>query len=194
VTRARRSALRITAEGVRLQGLLSRLESATGAGAVRGPGMALLLDDATSDSGTDAGDPRSQAEADGRVTDRDLQTLVNELWAAGAEAVAVNEQRLTARSAIRAAGDAILVDFRPLNPPYEVRAIGPNRMRTDFVEGFGGSYLQVLRDYGIQYSVEDRDALRLPASAGLTVRHAAAAADVPSRATGPSPTARESTP
>jgi uncharacterized protein YlxW (UPF0749 family) len=196
VTRARRSSLRITSEGARLDRLLGRLEAATGAVPVRGPGVSLVLEDAGTDTGTD-GDPRSDADADGRVTDRDLQTLVNELWAAGAEAVAINEQRLTAVSAIRSAGEAILVDFRPLRPPYEVRAVGPESMRPAFVEGFGGSYLQVLRDYGIRFSVEDRDSMRLPASAGLTVRYASTRADVPSGAadtTAPPRADEESTP
>ena len=49
------------------------------------------------------------------MLDRDLQVIVNGLWAAGAEAIAVNGQRLTACSAIRSAGEAILVDFRPLS-------------------------------------------------------------------------------
>jgi uncharacterized protein YlxW (UPF0749 family) len=197
VSRERRDALRITAEGARLERTLARLESVTGAGAVRGPGMSLVLEDAPSQADGADVDPRTDDDSDGRVTDRDLQTLVNEIWAAGAEAVAVNEQRLTSVSAIRAAGDAILVDFRPLNPPYEVRAIGPEAMRTRFVQGFGGSYLQVLRDYGIDYAVEDRDELRLPASAGLTVRHATNPGDVPSGATGATPTpedTRERTP
>jgi uncharacterized protein YlxW (UPF0749 family) len=195
VSQARRSALRLTTEGARLDGRLSRLEASTGASAVRGPGMALRLEDAATD-GAD-GDPRSDVDSDGRVTDRDLQTLVNEVWASGAEAVAINEQRLTAVSAIRAAGEAVLVGSRPLNPPYQVRAIGPASMRATFVEGFGGSYLQVLRDYGIRFSVEDRDQLRLPASAGLTVRYARTRPDVPSGATGattPPPTIGESTP
>jgi uncharacterized protein YlxW (UPF0749 family) len=191
VSRERRAALRITADGARLERTLARLETVTGAAAVRGPGMSLVLEDAASQAeGADV-DPRTDVDTDGRVTDRDLQTLVNEIWASGAEAVAVNEQRLTALSAIRAAGDAILVDFRPLNPPYEVRAIGPSQMRTRFVQGFGGSYLQVLRDYGIDYAVEDRDELELPASAGLTVRHATNPAHVPSGATGATSTPEE---
>jgi uncharacterized protein YlxW (UPF0749 family) len=121
---------------------------------------------------------------EGRVSDRDLQTVVNEVWAAGAEAVAVNGQRLTALSAIRSAGKAVLVDFRPISPPYEVAAIGPPQLRTRFVDGFGGSYLQVLRDYGIDYAVQDDGDLQLGASAGVTVRYALSPRDVPSGATG----------
>jgi len=151
VAKDRRDRLRITATGTRLSQSLTTLEAATGAGPVTGPGMTIRLSDAPVDpDGADV-DPRTDTTADeGRVSDRDLQTVVNEVWAAGAEAVAVNGQRLTALSAIRSAGDAVLVDFRPISPPYEIEAIGGPRVRTRFVEGFGGSYLQVLRDYGME--------------------------------------------
>ena len=173
----RRAALRLTAQGAALSQELARLEAVTGAAPVRGPGMVVRLSDARPVEGADA-DPRTGDADDGRVTDRDLQTVVNEVWAAGAEAIAVNGQRLTSLSAIRAAGDAVLVDFRPLVPPYVVSAIGPPAMRTEFVAGFGGSYLQVLRDYGIDYAVEDRRRLRLPASNGLSLRQALTPDDV----------------
>jgi uncharacterized protein YlxW (UPF0749 family) len=185
VAQARTEGLRITAEGARLSTRLTTLEAATGAAPVGGPGFVIRLTDAPVDEeGADV-DPRTDSAADeGRVSDRDLQTVVNEVWAAGAEAVAVNGQRLTALSAIRSAGEAVLVDFRPISPPYEVSAIGPADMRATFVDGFGGSYLQVLRDYGIEYSVEDDDDLQLGASAGVTLRYAVSPADVASGTTG----------
>ena len=185
VAEARADSLRITAEGARLSRTLTMLEAATGAGPVAGPGMVIRLADApTEPDGADV-DPRTDESADdGRVSDRDLQTVVNEVWAAGAEAVAVNGQRLTALSAIRAAGEAVLVDFRPISPPYEISAIGPPAMRPRFVDGFGGSYLQVLRDYGIDYAVQDDTELALGASAGVTVRYAVSPRDVASGATG----------
>ena len=177
--RERRQQLRATDEGAAVERTLTRLESVTGAGAVAGPGFVLRLDDAPSDpSGADV-DPRTDQSDDGRVSDRDLQTLVNEVWASGAEAVAVNGQRLTALSAIRSAGEAILVDFRPISPPYQVSAVGPADMRASFVNGFGGSYLQVLRDYGIDYAVTDEDEVSLPASAGVTVRYAVSPRQMP---------------
>ncbi len=181
VQRDQREALALTGAGAELSARLADLEAVTGAGAVTGPGMTVRLDDATVDTGADV-DPRTDQTDDGRVTDRDLQTVVNEIWAAGAEAVAVNGQRLTALSAIRSAGEAVLVDFRPLNPPYQVAAIGdPETLRTTFVGGFGGSYLQVLKGYGITYAVDDADRLELPASAGVSLRYAAA----PTPADGP---------
>jgi uncharacterized protein YlxW (UPF0749 family) len=174
VQRAQREVLAVSGAGTELADQLSRLEASTGAAPVSGPGMVVRLDDATGDGAGADVDPRTDVTNDGRVTDRDLQTVVNEIWAAGAEAVAVNGQRLTALSAIRAAGDAVLVDFRPLTPPYQIEAVGdPHKLRETFVGGFGGSYLQVLQGYGITYAVEDRDRLNLAASAGVRLRYAA---------------------
>jgi uncharacterized protein YlxW (UPF0749 family) len=173
VQRAQRQVLALSGAGTELADRLSRLEASTGAGPVAGPGMVVRLDDASGDGDSADVDPRTDVDSSGRVTDRDLQTVVNEVWAAGAEAVAVNGQRLTALSAIRAAGDAVLVDFRPLTPPYRIEAVGdPHKLRETFVGGFGGSYLQVLQGYGITYAVEDSDRLQLPASAGVRLRYA----------------------
>ena len=87
------------------------------------------------------------------MLDRDLQTVVNGLWAAGAEAVAVNGQRLTALSAIRSAGDAILVDYRPLTRPYVVTAIGdPATLQAAVRRGARRPALRTLQQtYGIRY-------------------------------------------
>ena len=176
VQRDQQHALALTGAGRTLADRLARLQTSTGVGAVVGPGMVVHIADAgTSGDGADV-DPRTDQQDDGRVTDRDLQTLVNEVWAAGAEAVAVNGQRLTVLSAIRSAGDAVLVDFRPLTPPYTVRAVGPPTMRTTFAAGFGGSYLQVLKGYGITSSVDDAQRIALPASAGVSLRYAEAPA------------------
>jgi uncharacterized protein YlxW (UPF0749 family) len=173
VRRDQQNALQLTDAGAALSARLAGLEAVTGAGPVTGPGMTVRLEEAASDDDADV-DPRTDQTDDGRVTDRDLQTVVNEVWAAGAEAIAVNGQRLTALSAIRSAGDAVLVDFRPLNPPYVIEAVGdPDTLRSSFVGGFGGSYLQVLQGYGITYAVKDADRLELPASVGVSLRYAA---------------------
>ncbi len=147
-----------------------------GAAEAEGPGVRLVVDDAA-DAGTGAtGGPRSSTSFadDGRVRDRDLQRIVNGLWLAGAEAVSVNGRRLTALSAIRAAGDAILVDNRPLAPPYTVLAIGDGeRLLERFRDNADGRYLEVLQDnYGIRAGISTREDLRLPAATGLSLRHA----------------------
>lgn len=148
----------------------SGLQVAAAATPVSGPGLRVVLDDAaTPDGGT------GTAVTSGRVVDRDVQLVVNGLWAAGAEAVAVNGQRLGALSSIRAAGEAVLVDYRPLTPPYTVSAVGdPTAMQTAFATSVAGRYLQVLRDnYGIRTQVSTADALDLPA-ARLDLRFARA--------------------
>lgn len=168
---------------------VSRLGVATGAVAVVGPGLVLEVNDAESVTDTSGvTDPRDDTQADdGRVLDQDLQVLVNGLWSAGAEAIAINGQRLTALSAIRSAGLAILVDYRPLSPPYRISAIGnPDTLQTRFSNGAGGRDLQYLKDnFGIRASITSSDRLTLPASSGLDVRHAVPEGGVPGAAVTP---------
>jgi len=126
--------------------------------------------------GAHAGFPqRGSGFADtGRVRDRDMQRVVNGLWSAGAEAIGVNGQRLTALSAIRAAGDAILVDNKPLVPPYTVLAIGDGkRLSTAFRNSADGEYLHVLeQNYDIRASISVQGELHLPAAPSLILRYA----------------------
>ncbi|WP_375165071.1 DUF881 domain-containing protein [Streptomyces sp.] len=152
-----------------LVGLLS------GATPVSGPGVRLVVDDA---KGTDSGGggPRESSgfSDTGRVRDRDMQRVVNGLWESGAEAVSINGQRLTSLSAIRAAGDAILVDNKPLVPPYVVLAIGDGqRLSTTFQDSADGQYLHALvENFGIRSSIATAADLRLPAAPSLIVRTA----------------------
>jgi uncharacterized protein YlxW (UPF0749 family) len=69
------------------------------------------------------------ARGSANVSDRDLQQLINELWRRGARVISINDIRLTARSAIRTAGSAILVSYRPLDWPYRVCAVGSTASR-----------------------------------------------------------------
>ena len=157
---------------------VSELSVLTGAVPVTGPGLELTVNDApqVAEAG-DGGDPRNQDEVDdGRVLDQDLQLVVNGLWAAGAEAIAINGQRLTALSAIRSAGQAVLVDYRPLSPPYRIRAVGdPATLRSRFTGGPGGRDLRYLREtFGVQVATATSPRLTLPASSGVVTRRAKA--------------------
>lgn len=151
------------------------LELLAGETPVTGPGLRITMADAPASSAGSGTDPRQGTTPDqGRVLDRDLQAVVNGLWAAGAEAVSVNGERLTARSAIRYAGQAILVDFRPLVPPYVVQAVGDSAgLQTRFAAGAAGAYLQALRDnYGVQAAIVPSANLELPGAGGSTTRFA----------------------
>ncbi len=159
-----------------LQSRLAALTLASGAQAVTGKGITVLLDNAPGSDDTSAdGDPRTDAGKDeGIVFSRDMQVVVNGLWEAGAEAIAVNGQRLTSRSAIRFAGEAILVNYRPLARPYRISVIGdPDDLQAEFADNDGGAYARALKDnYGIRVSIDPADRLTLPAATSLTVRDA----------------------
>ncbi|GGL24803.1 membrane protein [Streptomyces anthocyanicus] len=168
----RREALEKSGDGDRsdLVGILS------GAVEVHGPGVKLVVNDAKDVATGADGQPRGTSgfSDTGRVRDRDMQRVVNGLWESGAEAISVNGQRLTALSAIRAAGDAILVDNRPLVPPYTVLAVGDGeRLSRGFQGSADGLYLHALEEsYGIRTAISVADDLKLPAAPSVIVRTA----------------------
>lgn len=147
----------------------------SGATPVEGPGVKLVVDDAKNTDQGGGGPRESSSFSDtGRVRDRDMQRVVNGLWESGAEAIAINGQRLTALSAIRAAGDAILVDNRPLVPPYTVLAVGDGKnLAAAFRDSADGQYLNALKEsFDIRTSLSDQAKVRLPAAPSLIVRTA----------------------
>ncbi|MEU0671868.1 DUF881 domain-containing protein [Streptomyces sp. NPDC006172] len=147
-----------------------------GAIAVHGPGVKLVVDDAEEASSGGGANPRETTgfSDTGRVRDRDMQRVVNGLWASGAEAVSINGQRLTALSAIRAAGDAILVDNRPLVPPYTVLAVGDGKaLSSAFQDSSDGLYLSALQEnFGIRTAISVESDVKLPAAPSVIVRTA----------------------
>ncbi|WP_406289853.1 DUF881 domain-containing protein [Embleya sp. NBC_00896] len=168
----------------------------SGSDPVEGPGLKVVADDAKETDSTDGSSDPRQAEnaADGRILDRDLQRLVNGLWKAGAEAIAINDQRLTALSAIRAAGASILVDNRPLAPPYTILAIGDAKpMQVEFMVGADGRYLRQLQEnFGIRVNVAAQKKLKLPAALGTSLRYAAVPGAPPSSPPSSPPATRPS--
>jgi uncharacterized protein YlxW (UPF0749 family) len=162
---------------------LRDLEATTGLAPVRGSGAKITLKDGPTSIDPVTGVHRTDA----LVKDTDLQLASNALWAAGAEAIAVNGQRLTATSTIRQAGEAILVDFRPVTSPYEVLAIGPDEMADDFREGHAGQFFkQLATRYGIAFDVQQVDDLSLAAAGELKLRFATPSAP-PAEPAGPAP-------
>ncbi|WP_189788329.1 DUF881 domain-containing protein [Streptomyces capitiformicae] len=147
-----------------------------GAVEVHGPGVKLVVNDSKDASQGGDGDPRETSgfSDTGRVRDRDMQRVVNGLWQSGAEAVSINGQRLTALSAIRAAGDAILVDNKPLAPPYTVLAVGDGqRLSTRFQNSPDGLYLHALQEnFGIRTSISVESDITVPAAPSVIVRTA----------------------
>ena len=157
--------LEATAQGRSIQSRLTTLGVATGADAARGPGVRVVADD---------GPP--VAGGQNEILDVDLQKLVNGLWLAGAEAIAINGERLTALTAVRQGGAVITVNFRPVSPPYTLRVIGdPDTLATRFIDTPGGQWwldLQAL--YGVDFEiVNTEEPVTLPAArrSGLQYAH-----------------------
>ncbi len=138
---------------------LRAVEIATGFVGLSGPGAVVTMDDAVPPL------PRGVDPAEAKVLDIDMQSVVNGLWQAGAQAIAINGVRLTSVTAIRTAGEAILVDYRPLEPPYRIDAIGPVDLADRFAQEQAGDDLaQLGKDYGIQSDVSEAEELTVPAS------------------------------
>ena len=141
-----------------------RLETSTGYVAVRGPGVRITVDNPPG------------ADATTEIRDEDLATLVDGLWAAGAEAVAINGERLTVLTGIRNTGRAVHVGGNPISAPYVVEAIGdPGALQARLLESSqGAAWFVLVRSFGFEYTadnVSDAD-LELPAATLRALRHA----------------------
>jgi len=162
VTRLRAETRRLEAELVRnsrdsgsVLAELGLLSMRAGTAAVRGPGVEIVVDDA-----------RDATSDSSHVLDIDLQKIVNGLWRAGAEAISINGQRLTALSPIRHGGQGITVNFRELTRPYRVLAIGDRlTLPSRFVDTTSGqAWLDAQRQVGLRFSMRTQSSLRLPAA------------------------------
>ncbi|MEO8272800.1 MAG: DUF881 domain-containing protein [Chloroflexota bacterium] len=147
----------------RLYADLEGARLAAGLIAVTGRGLAFKLEDG------------GLGGVDALVTARDVRTLVNELWLAGAEGIAVNGERIVGSSAVLDIGGSILANSAYLTAPYTITAIGPadlyDRLRSsvNFVAFVQGRVEQS----GLRLAVAELDSAELPAFAGtVTLRYA----------------------
>lgn len=174
VTRTREELLAHSTVGQRALDDLARGEAGSAAVKVTGPGLLVTLANAAPTADSDPVGGKAQANPQGRVQDGDLQLVVNALWAAGAEAISINGQRLGPLTAIRFAGEAVLVDFRPVNNPYQVSAIGnPGTLAGRFLaspEVIG--LAAISKTFGLRFDYSRKDQLTLPAASTPELRHA----------------------
>jgi uncharacterized protein YlxW (UPF0749 family) len=136
------------------QSKLERLGVRTGFGAVKGPGIQVTVN-----SAPDSGDNQL-------VRDSDLTLLTDALWAAGAEAISVNGQRLTVLSAFRNVGIAVLVNNQPIRPPYVFDAIGDaDTMPAHLLSsGIGEKWYALKDSLGFRFDVRNGGTMNLPAA------------------------------
>jgi uncharacterized protein YlxW (UPF0749 family) len=173
VAALQRRQLQDSATGRSLQRMDTALAAAAAESATHGPGITVTVSNAPAAAASSAGDgggntatrPQgSTAGEAGQVTDRDLQDIVNALWTSGAQAISVGGVRLGPQTAIRTAGQTILVAFEPLRSPYVIRAVGTAQLQQAGKSGAllaaaGDPYLADLA-VGVQTSSE----LTLPAA------------------------------
>lgn len=153
-----------------LRTAVRRAEEAAGMNRMAGPGLRISFADGT-------GCARAE---DCHIQDTDLQLAVNTAFALGAEAVAVNGERVIATTAIRSAGRAILVNYRVLSPPYLVEAIGdPVALERDFgTTELARNFDSWKSEYGLGFSFERADEVVVPAYSGsIRIRRATVGED-----------------
>ena len=143
-----------------LESNVSRLEVRTGFAAVRGEGVRITVDN---QPGTDVNN---------EIRDEDLAYLVDGLWAAGAEAIAINDQRINLLGGIRNTSRAIHVNGRPVNAPYVISVIGDNdTLQARLLQSSQGqAWFALVNTFGFRYTSENVDDIRLPAAPGPVLR------------------------
>lgn len=151
-----------TTQGEELRELMENSQAVVGTAPVTGPGIVVTVNNPEPGTEFDECEPDLQV-----VLDYDLQQVLNGLWAVGAEAVSINNERVTPLTALRSVNDVILVNIRPIAPPYVISAIGdPQRLAGEFLDGPGGLYLQqIFQSCGIRFTIENSESLRLPRGA-----------------------------
>ncbi len=114
-----------------------------------------------------------------QVRDEDLATLVDGLWQAGAEAISINGERLTATSGIRNTGRSIHVGGRPVSEPYVLSAIGdPDTLPANLLASSQGQvFFELASVLGFSHVTQNVNELRLPAARAESLRFAEPGSD-----------------
>jgi uncharacterized protein YlxW (UPF0749 family) len=138
---------------------------------VSGPGVVVRLWDAP----TSVNPPLGARPDDLVVHQQDLESVMNALWGGGAEAMMIQGNRVTSRTAVRCVGSVLLMAAETYSPPYEVAVIGDQRDLLAALDASPGVqiYLQYVQALGLGWSVETRDVIEMPADVGPVLQHAA---------------------
>lgn len=157
--------------------LLEEARLATGLTAVGGPGVVVEISDSKRVI------PDGENPANYIVLVDDLRDIVVALWASGAEAIAINGERLVATSSIYAVGASVLVNTAFLSPPFRIEAIGSSGIADRFADSpaYRGRVAQRIEVFGLEFATQAADALEIPAFVGNTrFRWAVPTEEVPS--------------
>jgi uncharacterized protein YlxW (UPF0749 family) len=141
-----------------------RLAARSGFTPVTGPGVEVALDDAPHGRHV-PGDPQPD---DLVVHQQDVQAVVNALWAGGASAMQIMDQRLISTSAVRCVGNTLILQGVVYSPPFRITAVGvPGRLRTALdASPEIQIYREYVAEYGLGYTVKTLQRTTLPAYTG----------------------------
>jgi uncharacterized protein YlxW (UPF0749 family) len=150
-----------TAAAQQIANELTRDEILAGTIPVKGPGVVITWSNGSAAPGY-------------QLTDIDLLLLVNELRASGAEAIAINGQRITAQTEIRSANNYILINDSQQDPPFTIEAIGNPSTLADGLKLPGGIYDQSLQE-GRSMTIRQVQSLTIPAAPPMQSHYASPA-------------------
>ena len=136
---------------------LKRAELMAGFVDVKGPGITVTLNDMDSQKAQNSVLTTGEA----LIHDEDLRRVINELCAAGAEAVCVNDSRIIGTSAIRCVGPTILVNDKKMAPPYVIKAIGDTNQLAAAMNLKGG-VIDNLKVWGFSVHIAKSPELVIP--------------------------------
>ena len=164
---------RLTAQAATRDGAVAAAQSSGNAGLLSaglvpltGPGVVITLDDAP--ARPDGSLPVNARPDDVVIHQSDVQAVVNAVWAAASDGVAVMDQRLIATSAVRCVGNTLLLQGRTYSPPFVITAIGNAaaiRAQLD-VSPQVAVFQQAVDDFGLTFSVRERPEVTVPAYDG----------------------------
>jgi uncharacterized protein YlxW (UPF0749 family) len=157
-----------------LNSQLEEARVAAGLVPIEGSGIVIQLEDSKATL------PPSGNRGDYVVSGHDIRVVMEELWLAGAEAISVNGERVTASSAILDIGGSILVNSAYLAPPYQITAIGPADLFDRLSESDGWvDFLRARSEaFGIGVAVAEPGSVTVPAYAGgVTLRFSESTAE-----------------
>jgi len=178
VEEGRSTELRLTADGLRRQvagiqksrdagengpsAALTPLREGMGLVAAEGPGLVVTLDDSS-----------QRVSPSGNLNDlvihsQDVQAVANGLWAAGAEALAVNGQRVVPTSAILCVGNTLLINGTVHSPPFRFTAIGAGLHDAFMGDALVARFAEDADRFKLGFKVEDRDHVTVPAYTGTS--------------------------
>jgi uncharacterized protein YlxW (UPF0749 family) len=153
------------AEVSRLRAEAAALAPVVGTQAVTGPALTITLNDAKR---TAASLPEGYTADDIVVHQQDVQGVVNALWAGGAEAMMLQDQRVISTSAVRCVGNTLILQGRVYSPPYVISAIGDQAAMRNALDQ--SDQVAIYRQYsnllGLGYDVTSKDQASFPAYAG----------------------------